>query len=214
MTKMEVSKKKNKKSKLALGWAPQAPSHVLSVPSWAPASWSLSLILHPLLPDHCSPMLQSEPQNARCSSVPDVQTPLLLGIVGCQLTFLSEAPWSVPFGTPKELQQKPECRMKTLCCVCGRILTQPNENIPTGRGKIHQKAVGRRQHRDLSRSEPQPVLEKAVAPRWVLSSTEGGLATDIYGRGFSLPWLPTHLEALWKNPHLSHPFPHHEFTGI
>lgn len=117
-------------------------------------------------------------------------------------------------GPPKELQQKPESRTKTLCCVCGRILTQPNENIPTGRGKIHQKAVGRRQHRDLSRSEPQPVLEKAVAPRWVLSSTEGGLATDIYGRGFSLPWLPTHLEALWKNPHLSHPFRHDEFTGI
>lgn len=103
--------------------------------------------------------------------------------------------------------------METLRCVCDRILTQPNENIPTWRGKIHQKAVGGRKCRDLSRSEPQPVLEKAVAARWVLSSMEGGLATDIYGRGFCLSWLPTHLEALWKNPHLSHLFRHLSLHG-
>lgn len=76
-------------------------------------------------------MLQSEPQNVRRGNVLDVQASLFLGIVGCQLTSLSYAPYSVPLGTPKEQQQKSKCKMETLRCVCDRILTQPNENIPT-----------------------------------------------------------------------------------
>lgn len=174
-------------------------------------------------------MLQSEPQNAKYNSVPDVQSPLFLASVGCQLTSLNEASHSILLGTPQRTTAKSQnvawrhstvyvtnaCLRTTEDSVIVWIPKQPDENIPTWRSKICKKATGPRKIEGLELfwATTSCRKKKTVLPRRVLFST-GGLATVVCGRGFCLPWLPTHLEAHWKSPHLSHPFQYWEFTRI
>lgn len=103
-------------------------------------------------------MLQSEPQNAKYNSVPDVQSPLFLASVGCQLTSLNEASHSILLGTPQRTTAKSQnvawrhstvyvtnaCLRTTEDSVIVWIPKQPDENIPTWRSKICKKATGPR----------------------------------------------------------------------